>query len=66
MDETSEGLFLSLEDVKVLFTLLKTREYALSNEERQVLAKIEDTLYTRLSVDEAEALLPSPGGKGGR
>jgi hypothetical protein len=63
MDETSEGLFLSLEDVKALFTLLKAREYALANAERQVLAKVEDALYARLSVDEVEALLPSSGGE---
>jgi hypothetical protein len=61
--EVKEGLFLSPEDVKVLFTLLKAREYALSGAERLVLSKIEDTLYTCLSVDEIEALLPrNPGG----
>jgi hypothetical protein len=66
MNETNEGLFLNLEDAKALFTLLKGREYALSNAERQVLSKIEDALYACLSVDEVEALLPSPGGTGVR
>jgi hypothetical protein len=58
MNEANEGLFLTQEDTKVLFTLLKTREYALSGAERLVLSKIEDALYARLSVDEVEALLP--------
>ncbi|MDR2786133.1 MAG: hypothetical protein LBB83_09500 [Treponema sp.] len=58
MNEANEGLFLSPEDVKVLFTLLKSREYALSNVERQLLLKIETALYACLSIDEAEALLP--------
>ena len=49
---------MSWEDTKVLFTLLKSREYTLSNAERQLLLKTEDALYTRLSVDEIEALLP--------
>jgi hypothetical protein len=62
MNEANEGLFLSPEDVKILFMLLKTREYALSNEERQVLSRIEASLYARLSVDEVEALLPSSNG----
>lgn len=57
MKEANEGLFLSEEDVKVLFTLLKSREYALSNAERQLLLKTENVLYASLSVDEAEALL---------
>jgi hypothetical protein len=58
MNEGNEGLFLSPEDVKVLFALLKSREYALSNAERQLLLKVENALYACLSVDEAEALLP--------
>jgi hypothetical protein len=57
MSEGNEGLFLGPEDIKILFTLLKSREYALSNAERQLLLKIENTLYTSLSVDEAETLL---------
>jgi hypothetical protein len=71
MDEANKGLFLTQEDTKVLFTLLKAREYALSGAERLVLSKIENTLYARLSVDEVEALLPrnqggaSDPGKGG-
>jgi hypothetical protein len=64
MNEANEGLFLSPEDVKILFTLLKSREYALSNAERQVFSKIEDALYACLSVDEVEALLPSSKGEG--
>jgi hypothetical protein len=66
MNEAREGLFLSEEDTKVLFTLLKSREYVLSNAERQLLLKTEKALYTRLSVDEVEALLPpSRGGTAG-
>jgi hypothetical protein len=61
--EVEEGLFLSPEDVKVLFTLLKAREYALSGAERLVLSKIEDSLYACLSVDEIEALLPKNPGR---
>jgi hypothetical protein len=61
--EVKEGLFLSPEDVEVLFTLLKAREYALSDAEHLVLSKIENSLYACLSVDEVEALLPrNPGG----
>jgi hypothetical protein len=58
MNEANGGLFLGPEDVKILFTLLKSREYALSNTERQLLSKVENALYACLSVDEAEALLP--------
>jgi hypothetical protein len=58
MDEANGELFLTQEDTKVLFTLLKAREYALSGAERLVLSKIENALYARLSVDEVEALLP--------
>jgi hypothetical protein len=60
--EVNEGLCLTQEDTEVLFTLLKSREYALSGAERLVLSKIEGALYARLSVDEVEALLPRQGG----
>lgn len=49
---------MSPDEIKVLFTLLKSREYALSNAERQLLLKTENALYACLSVDEVEALLP--------
>jgi hypothetical protein len=64
MSEAAEGLFLNQEEVKVLFSLLKTREYALSNAERMLLLKLENALYARLSVHEVEALLS--GRTGGR
>jgi hypothetical protein len=63
MDKANEGLSLTLEDTKVLFTLLKTGEHALSGAERLVLSKIEDALYSRLSVDEVEVLLPRVRGR---
>jgi hypothetical protein len=72
MNEVNGGLFLTPEDTKILFTLLKAREYTLSGAERLVLSKIENALYARLSVDEVEALLPrnqrevSDPGRGGR
>jgi hypothetical protein len=63
MNEANEGLFLTQEDTKVLFTLLKAGECALSGAERLVLSKIENALYARLSVDEVEALLPRNQGE---
>jgi hypothetical protein len=64
MSEGNEGLFLGPEDVKILFTLLKSREGALSAGERRLLLRAEDALYASLSVDEAEALLPGNRGPG--
>jgi hypothetical protein len=64
MNEAAGGLFLSQEEVKVLFSLLKAREYALSNAERTLLLRLENALYACLSVDEVEALLS--GRTGGR
>jgi hypothetical protein len=69
MREAVEGLFLSQEEIKVLFSLLKAREYSLSNAERALLLKLENALYACLSVYEVEALLlefSASRGEGGR
>lgn len=55
-------LFLTLQELKILFPLLKKTEERLSPEEAAALKKIESILYEHLSVEEAEALVFSPPG----
>ena len=52
-----EGLFLSLEECKILFYGLKKNEFSLSTEERMILYKMEKVLYRNLSIQEMESLL---------
>ena len=57
MTVSLDGLFLTLEDLLVLFPPLKKNEAFLSRTERQLLVKIEKTLYERLSISEIESHL---------
>ena len=52
-----EGLFLPLEECKILFYGLKKNEFSLSTEERMILYKLEKVLYRNLSIQEMESLL---------
>jgi len=47
-------LTLTLEELLVLFPLLKKNEALLSIKERQILVKIEKKLYQQLSIEEIE------------
>lgn len=55
-NDGAEGIFLTLEDCKVLFPRLKEKEPSLTKEERFILAKMEKVLYRNLSVTEFEGL----------
>jgi hypothetical protein len=57
-----ESFFLTLPEIRTLFSRLKTLEGDLLPRERMVLRKIEGILYERHSVEEIEALLAPPGG----
>jgi hypothetical protein len=62
MDRQGAGVFLPLEDCKAVFSRLKGLESILSAPERDVLWKLEKTLYQHLSIREVEKLLaPTPG-----
>ena len=54
---TSSGIFLSLEELMVLFPVLKKNEALLNNKERRLLVKIEKNLYEHLSISEIERYL---------
>ena len=54
---TESGVFLSLEELMVLFPLLKKSEALLNNKERRLLVKIEKNLYEHLSIAEIERYL---------
>ena len=56
---SGEGLFLSLEECKILFYGLKKNEFKLSTEERMILYKMEKVLYRNLSIQDMESLLES-------
>ena len=49
--------FLSLEELLLLFPIIKKNESYLSSQERQVLVKIEKILYEKLSIAEIEKKL---------
>ena len=55
--ENEPGVFLTLDDCKVLFSRLKAKESFLSKQERIVLLKMEKVLYGNLSVREMEEIL---------
>jgi hypothetical protein len=52
--ENSAGLFLTLEELSALFPWLQKNEDRMDIRERQVLNRIERTLYEHLSIDEIE------------
>ena len=52
-----EGVFLTLNDCKILFPRLKKSESSLSKDERVIILKMEKVLYRNLSVEEMEELL---------
>ncbi|MDR2398305.1 MAG: hypothetical protein LBD74_06040 [Spirochaetaceae bacterium] len=56
-EQHEEGVFLTFKELKVLFPRLKGTENTLSPAEREVLLRIERTLYGRLSIQEVEGLL---------
>ena len=49
--------YLSLEELVLLFPIIKKNESYLSCQERQVLVKIEKILYEKLSIAEIESRL---------
>ena len=62
-EETSvlpAGLFLSLEELLILFPLLKKNEVSLNNKERHILVKIEKKLYEHLSIADIENRFGGP------
>jgi len=48
---------LTIEDILVLFPLLKKNEEHLSRKERNILIRLEKTLYEHLSIEEIESRL---------
>ena len=57
MTLSKPGIFINMEELLVLFPLLKKNEDRLSGKERQILVKIEKELYEHLSIAEIEARL---------
>ena len=55
MIPSAPGVFFTLEELLVLFPLLKKNEDLLSNNERQLLVKVEKTLYEHLSIADIES-----------
>ena len=53
----SVGLFLSLSELRLVFPRLKTQEPSMGNGERELLRRMELTLYDHLSIEEMENLL---------
>jgi hypothetical protein len=58
------GVFISLRELMVIFPMLKMGEHTMNPVERQILMKLEKTLYEYLSVEEAEELMHVPGSLG--
>jgi hypothetical protein len=58
------GVFITLGELISLFPRFKRAEHILNPAERQVLIKLEQTLYEYLSVDEAEELIQAFGSLG--
>ncbi|MDR0628933.1 MAG: hypothetical protein LBG24_04725 [Treponema sp.] len=52
-----EGMFFTFKELTVLFPRLKKAENTLLPAEREVLLKIERTLYEQLSIQDVEGLL---------
>ncbi|MDR2796991.1 MAG: hypothetical protein LBB80_01480 [Treponema sp.] len=51
------GVFFTFNELKVIFPRLKKRENTLLPAERDILLKIERTLYNQLSIQDVEGLL---------
>jgi hypothetical protein len=58
------GLFLTLEELSVLFPWIKKNEAFMDVRERQLLSRIERTLYEHLSIEEIENRLRGSAGYG--
>jgi len=58
------GIFLTVEDLSLLFSSLKKNEAHLNLRERQVLNRIERLLYKNLSIEEIENRLRGSVGYG--
>ena len=61
-----EGLFLPLEECKILYYGLKKNEVLLSTEERMILYRMEKVIYRNLSIQEMESLPESTESKRGK
>jgi hypothetical protein len=59
MEDGKSAVLLSHEEIKILFKRLKPLEPALDAGERDILGRMEESLYDCLSVDEVEKLLPA-------
>jgi hypothetical protein len=57
------GVFFTIKELKALFPRLKKGENILLPAERDILLKIERTLYEQLSVQEMEGLLDTSSSK---
>jgi hypothetical protein len=55
------GVFIGLRELMTIFPRIKQEEAVMNSEERQVLMKMEKTLYEHLSVEKVEELLHIPG-----
>jgi hypothetical protein len=55
------GVFIGLWELMTIFPRIKQEEAVMNSEERQVLMKMEKTLYEYLSVEKVEELLHIPG-----
>jgi len=60
----SGGLFLTLEELSVIFPWLKKNEEGLGIRERQILNRMERILYEHLSIEEIEKYTRGSAGYG--
>ncbi|MFQ3548101.1 MAG: hypothetical protein SNJ56_07155 [Termitinemataceae bacterium] len=57
MNTQDSQLTLTISEILLIFPYLKAQEDQLSEEERDILYKMEDLLYQNLSIDDMERLL---------
>jgi len=62
--DTGVGIFLTMEELAVIFPRLKKNEAKLDFKERQVLGRMEKVLYKNLSIEEIENHLRGSVGYG--
>jgi hypothetical protein len=62
--EDEKGLFLSMEELEVIFPFVKKSEAHLDLKGRQLLTRIERILYNHLSIEDIENGLRGSGGYG--
>jgi hypothetical protein len=62
--ESPGGLFLTLEELSVIFPWLKKNEEGLGVRERQILNRMERVLYEHLSIEEIEKYVRGSAGYG--